>query len=187
MVNHPSKHSVKWILNSSKEQHRSPYVKVFDDTLTLPSNKQITFTRIELQDFVAVVPILKEKIVMVEVYRYPLNEWSLEVPSGHIGDNEPAKNCAKRELQEETGYLARKITRLGWYHPQTRSTQKSYMFLAENLVKDKPNPERTEQIKVQILRTKKVYEELASGRITHAPTIIALYKLTMCRRLSYAS
>jgi len=187
MVNHSSKYSVKWVLNSSIEQYRSPYVKVFDDALTLPGNKQIVFTRIELEDFVAVVPILEGKIVMVKVYRYPFNEWSLEVPCGHIGDNESAKKCALRELQEETGYIARKITSLGWYHPQTRSTQKSHIFLAEKLAKDKPNHDKTEQIRIRILATKKVYEELESGRITHAPTIIALYKLMTHRPLSYTT
>jgi len=181
MVSHSSKHSVKWVLNSSIEQYRSPYVKVFDDALALPGNKQIIFTRIELKDFVAVVPILKSKIVMVEVYRYPINEWSLEVPCGHINDNEPTEKCALRELQEETGYLARKITNLGWYYPQTRSTQKSYIFLAENLVKDKPNPDKTEQIRIRIFATKKAYTKLESGRITHAPTIIALYKFMKYR------
>jgi ADP-ribose pyrophosphatase len=186
MRNYP-KHQVKWVLNSSIEKYRSPYLKVFDDALTLPGNKQIIFTRIELKDFVAVVPILKRKIVMVEVYRYPITGWSLEVPCGHIDENESAKKCALRELHEETGYLARKIKNLGWYRPQTRSNQKSYIFLAEKLVKDKPNYDETEQIRVRILETEKVYEKLESGRITHAPTIIALYKLAIHGPLSYTT
>jgi ADP-ribose pyrophosphatase len=185
MRNYSSKHEVRWVLNSSTEKYRSPYLRVFDDALTLPGNNQIIFTRIELKDFVAVVPILKRKIVMVEVYRYPANGWSLEVPCGHIDDSELAKKCALRELREETGYLAREIKNLGWYRPQTRSNQKSYIFLAEKLVRDRPNCDETEQIRVRILETKKVYEKLESGKITHAPTIIALYKLGTHRSLSY--
>lgn len=177
MMNEILNRSAKWALKSSKEQYHSPYVKVFDDVLTLPSRKRIVFTRIELKDFVAVIPVLKRKIVMVKVHRYPFNQWSLEVPCGNINENEPVEKCALRELREETGYIARKITSLGWYYPHTRSTQKSYIFLAEKFIKDKPKHDETEQIKTHILPVKTVYKRLESGKITHAPTIIALYKL----------
>lgn len=178
-----SKRPVKWVLKSSREQYRSPYVKVFDDIITLPYGKQIVFTRMELKDFVAVIPILKQKIVMVEVYRYPINKWSLEVPAGYMDDNEPPEKCAVRELREETGYIARKTTSLGWYYPYTRSTQKSYIFLAKKLAKNKPNREETEQIRIRNLATKTVYTRLRSGKITHAPTIIALHKFLTHQRV----
>lgn len=176
-MNEISSHSAKRALESSKEVYHSPYVKVFDDVLALPSSKRIVFTRIELNDFVAVVPVLEREIVMVKVHRYPFNQWSLEVPCGNIDENEPVEKCALRELREETGYVAKKITNLGWYYPHTRGTQKSYIFLAEKLIKDKPEHDETEQIVTHILPVETAYKRLESGEISHAPTIIALYKL----------
>jgi len=174
-------HPVKWKLKSSKESYHSSHVAVFDETLIVPDRSEISFTRINLKDFVSVVPVLKNNIVMLEVYRYPLDKWSLEVPSGHIDENETPENCALRELREEAGYLARKLSSLGWYHPLTRSTQKAYIFLAEQLVNAQPSHESTEQITIRFFPAKKVYEELIVGKISHAPTIIGLYKFLMFR------
>lgn len=172
---------VNWKLKSSRESYHSSYVAVFDETLILPDRSEISFTRIDLKDFVSIVPVLNDNIVMLEVYRYPLDEWSLEVPSGHVDENETPENCALRELREEAGYVAGKLSSLGWYHPSTRSTQKAYIFLAEQLVHAQPSREKTEQIVIRFFPAKKVYEELVVGKISHAPTIIGLYKLLMLR------
>ena len=74
----------KWKLLDTKLLYRSDFVSVFDDDVVLPSGKKITYTKIELRDFVSVLPITKDKVVMIEILRYPRNCLSLEIPSGHI-------------------------------------------------------------------------------------------------------
>ena len=64
--------------------------------------------------------------------------------------------------------------------------QRFVHFLAENLVKDKPDHDKTEQIRVRVLATKQLYEQLKSGRITHALTIIALHKFMTYRPLLHS-
>jgi hypothetical protein len=72
---------------------RSDFVSVFNDVVILPSGQQITYTKVELRDFVSVLPPTDNKIVMIEILRYPRDCLSLEIPSGHIEDGETPKKC----------------------------------------------------------------------------------------------
>ena len=75
----------KWKLLDTKLLCRSEFVSVFEDTVVLPSGKEIIYSIIELQDFVSVLPLIKDKVVMIEILRYPRNCLSLEIPSTSMG------------------------------------------------------------------------------------------------------
>jgi len=158
----------------------SEYVTVFNDTVMLPDKSSIEYKRVELKDFCSVVPLTKDqKIVMIDIYRYPADCMSREIPSGFIEQGENPRATALRELEEETGYKARKLTLWGWFYPWTRSTQKAHLFVAKDLVKRRPLRDHTEQIKVKLSEVDEVRRMLKTGRITHAPTIVALQKLLL--------
>ncbi|HIP57347.1 MAG TPA: NUDIX domain-containing protein, partial [Ignisphaera aggregans] len=62
---------------------------------------------------VAVLPIIDDnKVVLVRQYRAPVNSWILEVPAGKVEPGESPEECAKRELEEETGYRAMSMEKL---------------------------------------------------------------------------
>jgi ADP-ribose pyrophosphatase len=171
----------KWRLVDSKLLCSSNFLSVFDDEVVLPSDKIITFTRIELRDFVSVLAITDYHVVMVEILRYPRNCLSLEIPSGHIEDCETAKECAYRELEEETGYTARQLEFMGLFHPLSRSTQQAHLFIAKDLKKGMQNLEESEQIDVKLVPISDIAEVLASGKITHPPTLLALQKYLLMK------
>ncbi|MEJ2240643.1 MAG: NUDIX hydrolase [Candidatus Bathyarchaeota archaeon] len=164
----------KWKKIGTQLLYESKFVAVFNDEVILPNKLKIDYTRIELPDFVSIISTIDDKIVMIEILRYPQNNASLEIPSGHVEDHESPEEAAFRELEEESGYKADKIMKIGYFYPLSRSTQRAHLFFASSLTKVKQKLEETEQIKVKLLPIEKVKKMLLAGKITHPPTIIAL-------------
>ena len=172
----------KWTLIDSEVLYRSEHVSVFDDKVVLPSGETVTFTKVELKDFVSVVPIIEDKVVLIEILRYPKNDLSLEIPSGHIENGESSKKAAIRELEEETGYKAGKLECIGSFNPLSRSTQQAHLFIATDLTKGPQQLEITEQITVKLTPIKDIQKLLTSGKITHAPTLLALQRFMLMKQ-----
>ena len=125
---------------------------------------------------------------MIEILRYPRNVFSLEIPSGHIEEGEAPKESAFRELLEETGYSAKHLEPMFSYNPLSRSTQKAHLFLAKDLKKGNQLLEETEQINVKLVPIADIEKLLVDGKLTHAPTLLALQRyLLMKAGLSFSS
>ena len=58
----------KWKLLDTKLLYHSEFVSVFNDEVVLPSGKEITYTKIKLRDFVSVLPLVDNKVVMIEIF-----------------------------------------------------------------------------------------------------------------------
>jgi ADP-ribose pyrophosphatase len=174
----------KWKKMDTTVIYDSKFVSLYNDKIKLPTQQEITFTRVGLRDFVSILPIIDDKVVMIEILRYPINRLSLEIPSGFIEDGETPKATALRELSEETGYKAKKILSMGWYYTLSRSHQKAHLFLAKKLTKTTQKLEITEQIKVKHISLNEIGKMLTSKKLTHAPTLLALqrYLLKMKKR-----
>jgi len=115
-----------------------------------------------------------EKIVMVEQFRYPVSKNLLEIPAGTLEDETP-ENCAARELEEETGYMAKKLTKIAeFYLAPGYSTELMHVFIAEELEKTTANPEQDEDIKVIHVPFVEAVEMIREGRILDSKTIASL-------------
>ena len=82
-----------------------------------------------------VVPILKNgNVILVKQFRYPLQKEIIELPAGKLFKNEKPLDCAKRELEEETGYIAKKWKHLtSIYTTPGFCSEELHIFLATNL------------------------------------------------------
>ena len=98
-----------------------------------------------------------------------------EIPAGKIEIGENPKDCAIRELKEETGYSAEKIKLIHKFYTSAGfSNQKIYIFLAENLIPGEQNFDEDEIIEVKEFEMDEVYKMIQKNEIEDAKTSIGL-------------
>ena len=96
---------------SSKKIFQGKLINLHLDEVKLPNGKTSTREWGDHPGAACVVPILPSgEICLIRQYRYALNQEFIEIPAGKLDEGEAPQDCAKRELVEETGYLAGKLT-----------------------------------------------------------------------------
>ena len=115
------------------------------------------------------------KVILVKQYRYPHGD-VLEIPAGTLEKNEEPIKCAFREFEEETGYKAKKMTRLISYYPSIGyNTEIIHCFLASGVEKTgKMNLDDDEILKVVKMDIKKIQAMINNGKIQDSKTICAI-------------
>lgn len=123
---------------------------------------------------VAVVAIPKTgQIVMVGQYRYPVRQTTWEIPAGKLDKGEKPETCARRELEEETGFKAGRLRKLMSFWPTAAfANEVIHIFVADKLTKGHANPDEDEFLSCQIWPLKKLYRLIARGQIKDSKTII---------------
>ncbi len=167
----------RWKKKESRKIAESTLFTLIEDNVILPSGKEKTYTMLELPDFAGVLPITEEGVILIKNYRYPIDEKVIEFPAGFIDEGEAPKDAAKRELEEETGYVLKSCKKLCEYHPvASLNDQKAHLFLGKAEKGGKVNHEKGEDIEIMTISIEKAYEMLRKNEITHPHTTIALYK-----------
>lgn len=117
------------------------------------------------------------KFILVSQFRYPLQKELLELPAGKLDKNESPQDCALRELEEETGYSANSIKKIGEiYTTPGYSTEKLHLFLAKDLKEGNHNREEGEYgMKVFEFTANKVEMKIENGEITDSKTITGFH------------
>ena len=167
----------RWRTLERNYLYRNPWCAFRVDEVVLPSGVITEYGVLESGGFAAVVPIMEDgKVVLVRQWRQPLGSFTLELPSGGVDAGEDPKEAAERELLEETGYRAEGLVHLASVHTSTgRTTEVCHLFTCR-AVRDPggARPEPTEFIRVVELPLREASEEVSSGRITDAATVLGL-------------
>lgn len=109
---------LKETATSSEVVYEGIFLHMKRDQVLLPDGQTALREYLTHPGAVAIVPILSDGRVLLErQYRYPIGQAVIEMPAGKLDPNEDPLACAKRELQEETGYQAKKWEFLGRIHP----------------------------------------------------------------------
>ena len=145
------------------------------DTVRLINGKTATREYMVHPGASAVLPIIGDKVVLVEQYRYPVKTLTLELPAGKLKPCQKPLACAKAELAEETGYSAAKIKKLLAFHPAGAfSDEVLHIYIATGLKPGKTRPDDDEFLNTRIIPLKQAYKMITQGKITDSKTIIAL-------------
>jgi 8-oxo-dGTP pyrophosphatase MutT (NUDIX family) len=141
----------KFKIISKKLVLDSPWMPVEEQIVELPNGKQATWMVNQSSDAVIVIPQLKTREFLIQKnYKHGSGEFITEFCAGMIDNGELAKDAAKRELLEETGYQAEDLIYLGkTFANPTGSIMKYHFFFAKNCEKiQDPELEDAEQIEV---------------------------------------
>ncbi len=168
-------HLTEKFLNS-KVVFEGNLLNVFADKVELPNGKVASREYIKHPGAVAVVPITQEgNIVLVRQYRYPIGNVLLEVPAGKLDKGEEPDICALRELEEETGYVAKSIKKIASIYTTPGFTDEViHLYIAENLTLSNPHPDEDEFLDVEIYSKEEIKTMIADGRINDAKSMLAL-------------
>ena len=127
----------KWQVLESKVLIDTPWITVISDRCITQHGVEIpAYYWLEGRDFVVVVGTTQDgKIVMVEQYRHGIREIVEEFPAGLTEEGEDMMETAKRELKEETGYIAEDIVfEKVWYPAAALSNKQGYLYFARNMI-----------------------------------------------------
>jgi ADP-ribose pyrophosphatase len=115
----------------------------------------------------------KNRVLLVRQYRLPAEKYLWELPAGRLDDGERPLDAAKRELKEETGYAAKKWTKLASYFASPGFVQERMtIFLAEDLTEGEATPMDDERIETRWFKRKELAEMIDEGKIEDGKTLI---------------
>jgi len=160
-----------------KNIYRGNIINVDMLTVTLPNGKTATRDIVRHPGGAAVIPINENgEIYMVRQFRKPLDAVSLEIPAGKLDKGEEPAVCAGRELKEETGLTAEKLTYLISVHSTPGfSDEVLHLFAATGLKEGDSCADEDEFITTEKYHVDELLRMVMEGKITDAKSIIGIF------------
>jgi ADP-ribose pyrophosphatase len=163
---------------SSAVVYDGPLFRVLQDRLIEPGGKESTRDVIRHNGSAVILAVDNSKnkkdpwVVMERQYRHAANQFLWELPAGKLEAGEDPLEGAKRELEEETGYRAKKWKMLVEYYASPGFLGESMkVFLAEGLVAGDARPEEDELIELRLVRLSEVLTMIEKGGIIDGKTL----------------
>lgn len=162
---------------SSQSIYDGRALKLRVDTVLTADGRETSREIVEHSDCVAIVAIdSNNNVLLVNQFRKPIEKELLEIPAGGIEPGEDPVATVRRELQEETGYLPRKVKRLGdFYSAPGYCTEYLYLYLATDLTPSQLRAEDTASIRLVRVPISQISSLIASGSICDAKSIAGLF------------
>jgi ADP-ribose pyrophosphatase len=125
-----------------------------------------------------------DKVILVKQHRFP-HGYILEIPAGTLEKGEKPEKCAFREIQEETGYKAKKLTHLITYYPSVGYNKEAiHCFVAKGLQKVSNQVlDEDEIMSVVKIDMKKLLGMIKNGKIIDSKTICAVLTFAVKNKL----
>lgn len=147
---------------------RKDDVKLINDSLTI---REV----VEHGGGSCVLCVKDNKILLVKQFRYPYMDEMWEIPAGKKDEGEEPIDTAKRELEEETGLIAKDLSFLFEVYPSPGYTnEKIYIFRASQFIEGKKHLNENEFLHEKWFSLSELKEMINGGKIKDAKTLIAI-------------
>lgn len=171
-----------WIIETEELRYDNNWIRLTEYQVINPGGGKGIYGKVHFKNTAIGVFVLDENLdtYLVGQFRFPLNQYSWEMPEGGglIG-TDPLEN-GKRELLEETGLVASSWTTLFTMHlSNSVSDEMGIVYLARELKQVQANPEETEQLVVKKIAFTEAVNMVDQGLITDSMTVAAIYKVQL--------
>jgi ADP-ribose pyrophosphatase len=168
----------RWMRVSEEKVFSTPYFSISENRFSDSEKFQDDFYRFNFSDWVNIVPETDSgDFIMVRIFRFGIEDYSLEFPGGQVEEGSSPIEAAVDELREETGYVADTLDSAGWIHPNPALQGNRCFFYHAKGLRDleKQQLEAAEDISVVIVPGRELQELISRGRITHSLSVLAYY------------
>lgn len=168
-----------WKTTSSKEKYSNSWIQVIEDQVVNPSGAPGIYGKVLFKNIALAILALDESMNtwLVGQWRYPLNEYSWELPMGGGLINVDRLESAKRELREETGITANQWEEIIKIHTSNCVTDEvGYGYIARELDFGPSEFDETEELEIRKLPFSKVVDMAMSNEITDSLSVATILK-----------
>ena len=165
-----------WRTLTSRPVYANPWVRIREDVAEMPDGRTTIYGVVECKPAVGVLPFVDERtVVLVGQYRYVARDFFWEMPTGGVGDGEALEAAARRELGEEAGYTADRLTLLcSFISSKSVMDERCHLYLADGLRPVPRHTDPTEFIEVRAFPFEEVVRMVERSEIVDAMTVIAV-------------
>lgn len=169
-----------WKTLSSELIYESPWIAVHKHQTINPAGNPAIYSVVKFKNkAIGVVPLSNDGHTwLVGQWRYPLNQYSWEIPEGGGPLGEEPLETAIRELKEETGIVAKHFQEIMQMHLSNSATDEhAFVFLATDLSFEEAEPEESEDLKLKKVHINEAFDMVMKGEITDAISVAAIFKV----------
>mgnify|MGYP002622298762 CR=1 FL=1 len=161
------------------QKYTCSFLTLYEDDVILDNQKEAKRVVIKHPGGASVLPLTRDNhVILTKQFRYPIEAYTLEIPAGKKDDPlEDGLTCAKRELEEETGYMSDQFELMYKLHACLGYSDEFLdIYIAYNCNKlEAPKAaDEDEHIEVLIYDKKAIEKLLNDGAITDGKTLVAL-------------
>ena len=168
-----------WQTLSTRPIYENPWISLREDQVINPGGGKGIYGVVSFKNkAIGIVTVDDEGYTyLVGQYRYPLNEYSWEIPEGGGPVGSDPLESAKRELKEETGFTAKRWKNICRIHTSNSVTsEEGFLFLAQGLEAGEAEPEETEDLRIRKILLKEAVELVMQDKITDSLSIAGILK-----------
>ncbi len=167
----------------SEEIHKGRVITIRRDTLRMPDGKEMVRDVVAHPGAVVVLAVDGDDLLFVRQYRYAAGEELLELVAGTCEPGEEPAVTADRELQEEAGFKAGRLTKLGEiYSAPGFCSELLHLYMAENLTPSRLPGDEDEEIELERIPADQAIRLAVTGQIRDAKTLAGVLLYAQLRQ-----